>query len=63
MPPVFPEMRDDPIRARKFGDHSRGNRVRLDTLSRLTDRGNMIDIHGQPGHDAFPPANPQFLRF
>jgi hypothetical protein len=57
MPPVFPEVRDDPVRARKFGDHSRGNRVGLDALSRLPDRGNMIDIHGQPGHAAIPHAN------
>jgi hypothetical protein len=53
-------MRDDAVSARELRDHGSGNRVGLDPLSRLTDRCNMIDIHGQSGHAALPPATSCF---
>ena len=47
MPAILPQVNGDPVRAAQFRQHSGPDRVGLAPAARLTQRGDVVDIHSE----------------
>ena len=45
VPPVFPEVGRNAVGPRRLTKHGRGHRIGLGAATRLSDRGDVIDVH------------------